>query len=73
MERSAALDALHVELHRRGARIAVVGIPKTIDNDIAFVNLSFGFATALEKAAEVIRCAHVEARVMPCMELVWSN
>jgi len=54
--------ALHEELHRRGARIAVVGIPKTIDNDIAFVQLSFGFATALEKAAEVIRGAHVEAR-----------
>jgi 6-phosphofructokinase 1 len=42
--------------------VAVVGIPKTIDNDIAFVRLSFGYATALEKAAEVIRGAHVEAR-----------
>jgi 6-phosphofructokinase 1 len=49
-------------MQRRGARVAVVGIPKTIDNDISFVNLSFGHATALEKAAEVVRCAHVEAR-----------
>jgi 6-phosphofructokinase 1 len=54
--------ALHEELQRRGARIAVIGIPKTIDNDISFVRLSFGYATALEKAAEVIRGAHVEAR-----------
>ena len=54
--------ALCEELQRREARIAVVGIPKTIDNDIPFVRLSFGYATALEKAAEVIRGAHVEAR-----------
>ncbi len=40
----------------------MVGIPKTIDNDIAFVRLSFGYTTALEKAAEVIQGAHVEAR-----------
>ena len=55
-------QALNEELQRRGARIAVVGIPKTIDNDVSFVRLSFGYATALEKAAEVIRGAHVEAR-----------
>jgi 6-phosphofructokinase 1 len=53
---------LHQELQLRGARVAVVGIPKTIDNDIPFVHLSFGYATALEKAAEVVRGAHVEAR-----------
>lgn len=54
--------ALDEELRARDARIAVVGIPKTIDNDVPFVRLSFGFATALEKAEEVIRSAHVEAR-----------
>jgi 6-phosphofructokinase 1 len=54
--------ALSQELQRRGSRVSVVGIPKTIDNDIAFVNLSFGFVTALEMAAKVIRGAHVEAR-----------
>lgn len=54
--------ALDQELRRREAPIAVVGIPKTIDNDIPFVGQSFGYATALEKAAEVIRCAHVESR-----------
>ena len=55
-------QALHSELQRRGAAIAVVGIPKTIDNDIPFVKVSFGYATSLEKAADVIRAAHVEAR-----------
>jgi len=55
-------QAIQEELQSRGARIAVVGIPKTIDNDISFVRLSFGYITALEKAAEVIRSAHVEAR-----------
>jgi 6-phosphofructokinase 1 len=54
--------ALDEELRRRGARVAIVGIPKTIDNDVPFVQLSFGYITALEKAAEVLRCAHVEAR-----------
>ena len=54
--------ALDNELRRRGAKVAVIGIPKTIDNDVPFVRLSFGYATALEKAAEVIRGAHVEAR-----------
>ena len=54
--------ALHEMLRRRHARTAVVGIPKTIDNDIPFVRMSFGYTTALEKANEVIRGAHVEAR-----------
>ena len=55
-------QAIHEEAQRRGYRLAVVGIPKTIDNDIPFVRMSFGYTTALEKAAEVIRGAHVEAR-----------
>ncbi len=54
--------ALHEEVKRRGLPIAVIGIPKTIDNDIPFVRQSFGYATALEQAAGVIRGAHIEAR-----------
>ena len=42
-----------------------MGIPKTIDNDIEFVFTSFGYNTALEKAEEVLRGAHVEARGAP--------
>jgi 6-phosphofructokinase 1 len=54
--------AIHEEVRGRGRPTSVVGIPKTIDNDVPFVDISFGYATALEKAAEVIRGAHVEAR-----------
>ncbi len=49
------------EIRARGSRIAVIGIPKTIDNDINFVGQSFGFDTAVDKATEAIGCAHVEA------------
>jgi len=49
------------EIRARGSRIAVIGVPKTIDNDINFVGQSFGFDTAVEKATEAIACAHVEA------------
>ncbi len=55
-------EQIFLDVQRRGLPISVVGIPKTIDNDIPFVRQSFGYATALEKAAEVIRSAHVEAR-----------
>jgi 6-phosphofructokinase 1 len=53
------------EALRRGLDKAVVGIPKTIDNDIEFVYTSFGYYTALEKAQEVLQGAHVEARCAP--------
>ncbi len=53
------------ETRRRNLRISVIGIPKTIDNDINFVPQSFGFDTAVEKAAEAVRCAHVEATGVP--------
>jgi len=49
------------EALRRGAEIAVVGIPKTIDNDIMYVWRTFGYYTAIEQAREVLTCAHVEA------------
>ena len=60
-----AVHRIYEEISRRGLEIAVVGIPKTIDNDILFVSRTFGFATALEKAREVIDCAHNEARGAP--------
>jgi 6-phosphofructokinase 1 len=49
------------EVHRRGLSIGIVGIPKTIDNDIHFIDRSFGFETAFCAAVDVIRGAHVEA------------
>jgi 6-phosphofructokinase 1 len=52
---------LVAEIDRRGLAIAVVGIPKTIDNDIHFIDRSFGFETAFSAAVDVVRGAHVEA------------
>ncbi len=45
----------------RGLFIAVVGIPKTIDNDIPYIDQSFGFQTAFSHASDAIRAARVEA------------
>uniref|UniRef100_A0A7C4AG25 ATP-dependent 6-phosphofructokinase n=1 Tax=Fundidesulfovibrio putealis TaxID=270496 RepID=A0A7C4AG25_9BACT len=56
-----AARAIHEEVTKRGAKISVIGVPKTIDNDISLVTQSFGFDTAVEKATEAIRCAHTEA------------
>ncbi|MFA6957455.1 MAG: ATP-dependent 6-phosphofructokinase [Thermoanaerobaculia bacterium] len=53
--------AIAEEARRRGHEVAVVGIPKTIDNDILFVERSFGFVTASSEARRVIASAHVEA------------
>jgi 6-phosphofructokinase 1 len=57
--------AIYEQVHQRGLPKAIVGIPKTIDNDIPFVWMTFGYVTALEKAEEVLRGAHVEARSAP--------
>src|SRR5215472_15940950 len=50
------------EAKRQGHALSVVGIPKTIDNDIPFVARSFGFLTAVEEATKVLQRAHTEAR-----------
>jgi 6-phosphofructokinase 1 len=49
------------EIGRRELNIAVVGVPKTIDNDISFIDMSFGFDTAVEAARQATRAAYVEA------------
>ena len=49
----------------RGLKISVVGIPKTIDNDIYMVSRSFGFDTAVDVATMSIRAAHNEAQGYP--------
>ncbi len=54
--------AIHEEIARRKLPVSVVGIPKTIDNDLNLVDRTFGFETAVYQAAEIITSAHVEAR-----------
>lgn len=57
-----AAIAISEEARRRETPLAVVGIPKTIDNDLMYLDRSFGFDTAYSEAVEAIRCAHAEAR-----------
>lgn len=48
-------------LKKRGESVAIIGIPKTIDNDIPWVRRTFGFETAVSVAVEAVKAAHVEA------------
>jgi 6-phosphofructokinase 1 len=54
--------AIAEEIEHRRLKIAVIGIPKTIDNDISYVQRSFGFATAVSEAGRAITSAHIEAQ-----------
>lgn len=54
-------DAIGAEIERRKLPISVVGIPKTIDNDIDLIDKSFGYETAFDVATPIIRDAHNEA------------
>jgi 6-phosphofructokinase 1 len=61
--RGAALIAL--EAKKRGYELSVIGVPKTIDNDISYVERSFGFETAYTMAQNALRGAHNEAKGTP--------
>ncbi|MCK5073580.1 MAG: ATP-dependent 6-phosphofructokinase [Bacteriovoracaceae bacterium] len=50
------------EIKRRKLDISVVGIPKTIDNDLSYIYRTFGFYTAVEEARKAINAAHIEAK-----------
>lgn len=59
------LRAAHLiaeEILNRGLTISVIAVPKTIDNDINFVEKTFGFETAFSIAVNSIQSAHTEAR-----------
>lgn len=53
--------AIAGEVAKRRLKIAVIGIPKTVDNDFSIIDRSFGFNTAVERATEVVAAAHMEA------------
>jgi 6-phosphofructokinase 1 len=61
----AGAQEIYEEVKKRGLKIAVMGIPKTIDNDISFVQKTFGLETAFEVAAQAIDAAHTEAKGAP--------
>ena len=54
-------QAIAEDIANRNLKIGVIGIPKTIDNDISYVEQSFGFATAVSEATTSIYSAHTEA------------
>ncbi len=55
-------QAIAEEAGKRRLKIAVIGVPKTIDNDISYVQRSFGFETAVTEAGAAITSAHTEAK-----------
>lgn len=54
--------AISEEIKKRNLKISVIGIPKTIDNDINYIDKTFGFETAVSIASEIIKNAHNEAK-----------
>ncbi len=54
--------AIQQAIEKRGLKIAVAGIPKTIDNDINHIEKTFGFETSFTVASPIIRDAHNEAK-----------
>ncbi|MCK5529272.1 MAG: ATP-dependent 6-phosphofructokinase [Kiritimatiellae bacterium] len=52
------------EVEKRKLPISVIGIPKTIDNDVAFTERTFGFETAVALCQTPITCAHMEAKAV---------
>ena len=53
--------AIAEEVKKRRQPISVIGIPKTIDNDLNLIDRTFGFETAVLSATDVITSAHNEA------------
>ncbi len=47
---------------KRGQRISIIAIPKSIDMDIPVIDKTFGFDSAIEEALRPIACANVEAK-----------
>ena len=54
-------QAIYKEIEKRGLHISVIGVPKTIDNDISYVEKTFGLETAFSTAGDAIKSAHTEA------------
>src|SRR5579859_5276850 len=50
---------------RVGYPLSVIGVPKTIDNDVPYIDQSFGFQTAFTRATESIKAARTEASSTP--------
>jgi len=58
-------EAITEEITKRKLNVSVIGIPKTIDNDLNLIDKTFGFDTAISETVKVIQCAHVESKGAP--------
>ncbi|KAJ3677362.1 hypothetical protein LUZ60_003086 [Juncus effusus] len=58
----AGAQAIHEECRKRKLKVSIIGVPKTIDNDILLMDKTFGFDTAVENALRAINSAYIEAR-----------
>jgi 6-phosphofructokinase 1 len=57
-----AIQKITDAIKKRNLKISIIGIPKTIDNDLNLIQKSFGFDTAIAETVHAIKCAHVEAK-----------
>jgi 6-phosphofructokinase 1 len=55
------IHILHEAIKKEGLEISVIGVPKTIDNDIPLIDKSFGFETSVSESIRAIRSAYVES------------
>jgi 6-phosphofructokinase 1 len=60
-----AVECITDEITKRSLNISIIGIPKTIDNDLNLIQKTFGYDTAISEAVKAIECAHVEAKGAP--------
>ncbi|MDO9516257.1 MAG: ATP-dependent 6-phosphofructokinase [Syntrophales bacterium] len=60
-----AAERIAEEIRQRDVKMGVIGIPKTIDNDLNLIDKTFGFDTAISMVVNAIQCAHVEAKGAP--------
>jgi 6-phosphofructokinase 1 len=60
-----AAEYITNEITKRNLNVSVIGIPKTIDNDLNLIQKTFGYDTAISEAVKAIECAHVEAKGAP--------
>ncbi|PIE75180.1 MAG: diphosphate--fructose-6-phosphate 1-phosphotransferase [Deltaproteobacteria bacterium] len=60
-----AAHKLASRIIEKKTEISIIGIPKTIDNDIVVTDKSFGFETAVDEATRALRAAHNEATGFP--------
>ncbi len=59
---NAAAHAIAKQCMAQDVACNVVGVPKSIDNDIQIIDKCFGFDTAVEEAQRSLICARIEAR-----------